>query len=712
MERNDDMPLVAIDALRQNMASTATEKDISYNDPFASISTSGNTLINNVATVNRLPTAARGRSTAYCQEAANIVFSGQNRVNTSAGSFNNSQIYEMKTGEPTSNIIANTSRKHHNNIHRGNHSSLSRSSSEPMFTDLLPMMNSHEAVVGDRADAFGSNNSLQNYSAPPTLERRKSEPASSLFEDNYLGQDLNNGAPVNARETFVDGFHTPPPLATPPTDETNPVQGSNWDDFRIPSPTPIEREVKLGVRTNTISMPKLSRHLPNPDVVNFVTKTGEDSDRLGRSRHLLINAPLKRSRSADPLMMQEVTNKNGHQDSELVDIFRLLNPAEQQQLQEMGIHSREIPKRRRSEPFMTDDIFNEYFGGINGGNFKPSRTIETNLSRDSSNMNQTDPGMKRGDSGQLFEVSELMKRFLPVKSSGQYHQHFANKNGNTTMNFKPTPSNSAMHQNFNMLMPLTLPNACPSSIGRSKPITSQQNSSTAMNDEDELSDILKAITETHTNLQLLQTAVAQCQDQRAVESITKAFELTAASSQFVVQMQYHTAYHLLNQTWSHIKIVESRLAALGETAGHLPARFGTNLNGIPLLPAEEPLCLPQKSKKKRKPKKSPKKKVPELHELPPQNKDDPEVIMIRLNALMERTVMSQINLQKYDKQNGLPKSHAQTMIQSSRSRKQLQKDLAVTKPDGTLSGQNEPKQGTNVEKKKIEDTKSLELEQP
>ena len=74
-----------------------------------------------------------------------------------------------------------------------------------------------------------------------------------------------------------------------------------------------------------------------------------------------------------------------------------------------------------------------------------------------------------------------------------------------------------------------------------------------------------------------------------------------------------------------------------------------------------------------------KEKVPDLEDLPPQSEDNPSVIITRLNALMKRTRMTQKQLEKHDKQNGLPRSHAQTMLRSSRSRSQLQKALKKNK---------------------------------
>ena len=63
-----------------------------------------------------------------------------------------------------------------------------------------------------------------------------------------------------------------------------------------------------------------------------------------------------------------------------------------------------------------------------------------------------------------------------------------------------------------------------------------------------------------------------------------------------------------------------------------------------------------------------------VEDLSPQSNDDPLVITIlaRLKNLMERTHVSQKQLETYDKQNGLPRSHSQTMMRSSRSRLEFQ----------------------------------------
>ena len=62
---------------------------------------------------------------------------------------------------------------------------------------------------------------------------------------------------------------------------------------------------------------------------------------------------------------------------------------------------------------------------------------------------------------------------------------------------------------------------------------------------------------------------------------------------------------------------------------------------------------------------------------------DPEKMMKRLQEIMENSMSTQKQLQKWDKDNGLPKSHSQTMVNTSRSRKQLQDGVILPKWDGT-----------------------------
>lgn len=58
-------------------------------------------------------------------------------------------------------------------------------------------------------------------------------------------------------------------------------------------------------------------------------------------------------------------------------------------------------------------------------------------------------------------------------------------------------------------------------------------------------------------------------------------------------------------------------------------------------------------------------------------------LMGQLKVLMRRSEETQQKLQKWDERHGLPKSHSPTMVNSSRSRKQLQEGVILPKWDGT-----------------------------
>ena len=72
---------------------------------------------------------------------------------------------------------------------------------------------------------------------------------------------------------------------------------------------------------------------------------------------------------------------------------------------------------------------------------------------------------------------------------------------------------------------------------------------------------------------------------------------------------------------------------------------------------------------------------------------EPESLMLRLRQSMTKSAETQRALQNWDRQNGLPKSHSQTMVNSSRSRKQLQDGVILPKWDGTPLINNETELG-------------------
>ena len=65
-----------------------------------------------------------------------------------------------------------------------------------------------------------------------------------------------------------------------------------------------------------------------------------------------------------------------------------------------------------------------------------------------------------------------------------------------------------------------------------------------------------------------------------------------------------------------------------------------------------------------------------------QEKNNAEDILKRLQEAMLKSIDSQKSLQEWDKANGLPKSHCQTMVNTSRSREQLQSGMVLQKWNG------------------------------
>jgi hypothetical protein len=80
-----------------------------------------------------------------------------------------------------------------------------------------------------------------------------------------------------------------------------------------------------------------------------------------------------------------------------------------------------------------------------------------------------------------------------------------------------------------------------------------------------------------------------------------------------------------------------------------------------------------------------------------------DVPMERLKKLMLKSDETQLKLQERDKLQGLPKSHSQTMVNTSRSRRQLREGIIIPKWDGTplINGETElgrPKKRKRKEK--------------
>lgn len=142
----------------------------------------------------------------------------------------------------------------------------------------------------------------------------------------------------------------------------------------------------------------------------------------------------------------------------------------------------------------------------------------------------------------------------------------------------------------------------------------------------------------------------------------------------------------------------------------LQSELGTGLN---LNDQAQDLGIPTKAAKKVTKKKSTKKKKPEElagpTEIPLPDKPDPEIlkldprkIMAKLQESMARTSSSMKQLQEWDRANGLPKSHSQTMTKSNRSRNQLSEGVAnLTKLSGVSAEPNDETSTTTQQREKL-----------
>ena len=124
----------------------------------------------------------------------------------------------------------------------------------------------------------------------------------------------------------------------------------------------------------------------------------------------------------------------------------------------------------------------------------------------------------------------------------------------------------------------------------------------------------------------------------------------------------------------------------------------------------------RRAHKEKKPKSKPKKKPEEPAapaQIPLPDKLDPEILkldptklMEKLKVSMSRTTSSMKQLQQWDRANGLPKSHSQTMVNSNKSRKQLAKEAGMA----SLEIQEAEKVDGDETEKSEDETEKIEME--
>jgi hypothetical protein len=86
-----------------------------------------------------------------------------------------------------------------------------------------------------------------------------------------------------------------------------------------------------------------------------------------------------------------------------------------------------------------------------------------------------------------------------------------------------------------------------------------------------------------------------------------------------------------------------------------------------------------------------------------------DATMEYLKKMMLKSDQTQLQLQEWDKLNGLPKSHSQTMVNSSRSRRQLREGIIIPKWDGTPLINDETELGKPKKRRRKDQWKELQL---
>lgn len=222
--------------------------------------------------------------------------------------------------------------------------------------------------------------------------------------------------------------------------------------------------------------------------------------------------------------------------------------------------------------------------------------------------------------------------------------------------------------------------------------------------------ILNAAKTTQNELEKLHLIAINSGDKDTAEEIQRIFQIYASASQFVGSLDINNAFALMNQAQTETEALFHRIS-IKHNNQQSPQEDNRNASNIMITsevpsenveqkildtgcvyPSMTKISLPSQSN-------SPLIAQPpyldscsigtnfdekvDLCSLLPEDITNSDIIMARLQCLMKRTQSSQKQLQQWDKNNGLPKSHSQTMVNSSRSRKQLQKGVILKKWNGT-----------------------------
>ena len=502
-------------------------------------------------------------------------------------------------------------------------------------TNTPTLANQRQSDGSNNYKPFGLNDMLGGSSGGGSGRNRShSEPLLNLFDESTMSGEGPNVSDANETADAWLGSTTVGWSSPPPKDKTSDRQANS-----VPF---LETRKICGGQT------EISR-----------TKCNRTSC-----------AKVKRSRSADPMEMFG-NHRNGS----------------------------EKPKRRRSAPMLSQDIFDDIFDepelhASRTDDFAPLVVAAPQSPQGSLDLIsmllgvENENSSKTNNDDQIPRSTRQIASMKPEETIQQrpdyesiYHAMHQTKTNfqSTSQQNLPITSSSLTREQFpssNSNMDMFERQRVMDSVAK-QPIyatdnQSQSPSHLSIDNSDDLTLVLSAVKETQTNLRTLQPLVIQLGDPKAMEDISTAFKMTASSSQFVMASDLSSAYSSLNDAWATIKKLEDRLVQRpsqleqqilpqaeleGAPMPNNPSEMRRtnslqntmvlcNNTFIPISEAEEreqevkTQNLPSKDNAKAKMEKE----CLLLEDLPPPS-PSPEIIMKRLKVLMDRTQLSQKQLQ-------------------------------------------------------------------
>jgi len=367
-------------------------------------------------------------------------------------------------------------------------------------------------------------------------------------------------------------------------------------------------------------------------------------------------------------------------------------------------------KRNNSAPLLSDDFLDTVFDDDKFNDVQET-IIQTNVSRDELDIFV----------GKMMNVEREKRAQAQVATDEKIHRQRRTSHDGVTSSLSSTsnPSRDESLALYNMLISCCVPDQNNTGFPSFAP-TGMSQAATQMDPGPAHTDyatsknsqagdfILNAAKITRKQLAALYSTVVQSGDTATAKEIEHILQLSASASQLVGSSDLNNAVALMSQAQTEIEALFHRISKQNKSQQSPQDNQNASnimiINGVPsenteqkpldagsVCPSITGISLPSQ------PNSSLIAKPSELgsigtnvynskdlssSSLPPEDATNPEVIMARLQYLMKQTQSSQKELQKWDKKNGLPKSHSQTMVNSSRSRKQLQNGVILKKWNG------------------------------